>query len=390
VTALEKVGFSEERLSRLSRFVDENIQNNRIAGAVSLVARHGEVVHFEAAGMMDVESRRKMSKDTIFRIASMTKPIATVAAMMLYEEGRFLLSDPVSRFIPELDDLQIAVPPEKGESLEGKLQTVPAKRRITIHDLLTHQAGFARGSDALVGKLYDEADLSNSATIGEMVKRLSTLPLAHQPGAKWTYGRSTDVLGYLIEVVSGKTLDVFLRERIFEPLGMKDTFFYLPPDKVDRFATLYETKEEGGIAPEETAKTSSHVQGPRTYFSAGGGLVSTALDYYRFLCMLLNRGELDGRRYLSPKSVELMTTNTLDYEVQPGYGFGLGFAIRNHLGRSASLGSEGEYFWVGIESTIFWVDPKEEIIGIFMTQLYPFYDNLQDRIRTLVYQALLN
>jgi CubicO group peptidase (beta-lactamase class C family) len=388
----EEVGLSSERLSRIGEFALAEMEKDRIAGAVSLVARRGHIVYFESAGKADIEEGRAMREDSIFRIASMTKPIVSLAVMMLHEEGRFLLDDPIARFIPELGKLRVAVVPE-GEAVSPEaLETVPAAREITIHDLLTHRSGFTYGfiNQGPVGELYRRTRLLESSTNEELVRKLAELPLVHQPGTTFEYSHSTDVLGRLLEVVSGQRLDRFLEERILLPLGMKDTKFYLSADEAKRLVTLYQRGESPSLKPLDGGRESRLVVGPKTWFSGGGGLVSTAADYYRFLQMLLNGGELDGTRLVSRKTVELMTADHLGKEIPiyPGYGFGLGFAVRQELGKGHSLGSEGDYTWGGIFNTVFWVDPKEELILIFLTNFSPYDLDQRWYVKTLVYQAI--
>jgi len=390
----EEVGLSSERLSRIGEFALAEMEKGRIAGAVSLVARRGHIVYFESAGKADIEEGRAMREDSIFRIASMTKPIVSLAVMMLHEEGRFLLDDPIARFIPELGKLRVAVVPE-GEAVSPEaLETVPAAREITIHDLLTHRSGFTYGfiNQGPVGELYRRTRLLESSTNEELVRKLAELPLVHQPGTTFEYSHSTDVLGRLLEVVSGQRLDRFLEERILLPLGMKDTKFYLSADEAKRLVTLYQRGESPSLKPLDGGRESRLVVGPKTWFSGGGGLVSTAADYYRFLQMLLNGGELDGTRLVSRKTVELMTTDHLGKEIPiyPGYGFGLGFAVLQELGKGHSLGSEGDYTWGGIFNTVFWVDPKEELVLIFLTNFSPFDRDQRWYVKTLVYQAIDN
>jgi len=388
----EDVGLSSERLSRLGEFARAETEKGRIAGAVSLVARRGHIAYFESVGKADIEEGRAMREDSIFRIASMTKPIVSLAVMMLHEEGRFLLDDPISRFIPELGKLRVAVVPEGDAVSPEALETVPAAREITIHDLLTHRSGFTYGfiNQGPVGELYRRARLLESSTTEELVRRLSELPLVHQPGTAFEYSHSTDVLGRLVEVVSGQRLDRFLEERILLPLGMKDTKFYLSVEEADRLVTLYQRSESPPLKPLDGGRESRLVVGPKTWFSGGGGLVSTAADYYRFLQMLLNGGELDGTRLVSRKTVELMTADHVGKEIPiyPGYGFGLGFAVRQELGKGRSLGSEGDYTWGGIFNTVFWVDPKEELILIFLTNFNPYDLHQRWYVKTLVYQAI--
>mgnify|MGYP001823520891 FL=1 len=307
----EDVGMSSHRLTRIDDFVERHLEAHHFAGAVTVVVRRGKMVQFKAYGKQDIESDMSMSKDSIFRIYSMSKPITSVAVMMLFEEGRFLLGDPVSRYLPEFKGIDVGVEEVDEETGERVLKTVPADREISIRDLLRHTSGLTYGfwGDSLVDKMYlDKKVLTEDETIQDTVAKLGNIPLKHQPGTVWEYGLSTDVLGRFVEVVSGQPFDEFLEERIFTPLGMTDTGFFVPPEKVRRLATVYEPNETNtSIAPYDPSKTRNYLEKP-TYFSGGGGLVSTASDYLRFSQMLLNSGELDGVRILGPETVELMTT----------------------------------------------------------------------------------
>jgi CubicO group peptidase (beta-lactamase class C family) len=391
-TQTEVAGFSVERLDGVRAFVAREMEQRRIAGAVTLVARRGQVVFYEAAGMADIEAGDVMTKDAIFRIRSMTKPIVSLAVLMLYEQGHYLLDDPISKFIPELASLQVASSATTNDTPPEELVTVAAERDITIIDLLTHRAGLAYGfiNPGPVGELYRRAALESSPTAAELVARLAELPLARQPGRVHEYSHATDVLGRLVEVVSGQRLDAFLDEHILEPLGMGDTYFYLPPEAASRLVTLYRSSEGSSLESVETAAESPFVAGPRTFFGGGGGLVATTWDYYRFLSLLLNRGELDGVRLVSPKTIELMTSDHVGHEIgiHPGYGFGLGVAVRQGSG-GVVLGSEGDYTWGGIDNSVFWVDPREELILIFMTNSAPYDLYQRWYLKTAVYQALI-
>ena len=392
------VGMSSERLDRLDRVMQGYIDRNEVAGVVTLVARRGKVVHFSALGQRDVEAGAPMTHDAIFRIASMTKPIASVALMMLYEEGRFQLRDPIAKWLPEFADMQVAVPAPPQERLTGRYKTAPAARPITVQHILTHTAGLANTYRGITQPEFQEvvAPRKPGDTVGGMLKRLATLPLNFHPGEHWEYGRATDVVGRLVEVMSGQTLDAFLRERIFEPLGMTDTHFYLPESKLGRFAALYRPNAQGKIELAEAPTAESRfVAEPHTYFSGAGGLVSTARDYFRFHQMMLNGGELDGARILGRKTVELMTANhTGDKGIWlagPGYGFGLGYAVVTDLGPSGTPRSEGSYYWGGAFGTIFWVDPSEELIGILMEQIRPYtHLNVRPDLATMTYQAIID
>ncbi|HXG68487.1 MAG TPA: serine hydrolase domain-containing protein [Blastocatellia bacterium] len=396
----EAVGMSSERLARIRPVIQQYVDQGRIAGALTLVMRNGKVAHLEAVGNMD--EGKPMREDAIFRIASMTKAITSVAVMMLYEEGKLLLNDPISKYIPEFKGAQVAVPSEDKQSYT----LVPAKSDITVRHLLTHTSGITYRFIGIEpwAKLYKEAGIADGLSqtegrIADNIKKLAKLPLMHHPGERYSYGLNTDVLGYLIEVVSGVTLDEFFRKRIFAPLGMKDTHFYLPEEKLPRLAAVYNYMPDGrirrmGDEPDDRGhliySASFHYKGPRTYYSGGAGLVSTISDYARFLQMLLNGGELDGARILSRKTVELMTVNHVG-EMFGAQGFGLGFSIVRDLGRGNELGSVGQYGWGGFFYTNFFVDPKEKIVGIFMAQLYPYGDlRLQERFRSLAYQAVVD
>ncbi|MFC1693949.1 serine hydrolase domain-containing protein [Candidatus Latescibacterota bacterium] len=401
----EEVGLSGERLERIDTVVEQYIDENKVAGVVALVARKGKIAHLKAFGMSDIEAKKPMRTDTIFRMASMTKPITTVAVMMLYEEGHFLLNDPLSKFIPEFRDMKVLVPSSPGEASSRPYTLVPAKNEITILNLLNHTSGITYGikGHEHIARLYSKAGISDGltqteGTIGDTVKKMAKMPLVNHPGEAFHYGLSIDVLGYFVEVISGMPLDEFFRERIFKPLGMKDSYFFLPDDKVSRLAALYESTADGGIrrAPEfpvvqgYTIHSSNyHYQGPRTYFSGGAGIVSTIDDYTRFLQMILNGGELEGARLLSRKSVELMTNNSLGDLWNEKEKFGLGFGIRPLNGHFDELGTAGTYRWSGYFGTNFWVDPEEEMIMIILTQLRP-RTNLNSKFKVLAYQAVVD
>jgi CubicO group peptidase (beta-lactamase class C family) len=397
-TTPEDVGMSSARLTRIDDFVERHLEAHHFAGAVTAVARQGKVVHFQAHGMQDVESGTPMSKDSIFRIYSMSKPITSVAVMILYEEGRFLLNDPVSRWLPEFKGIEVGVEEVDEETGERVLKTVPADREISIRDLLRHTSGLTYGfwGDSLVDKMYlDKKVLTEDETIQDTVAKLGTIPLKHQPGTVWEYGLSTDVLGRLVEVVSGQPFDEFLEERICLPLAMMDSGFFVPPEKVRRLVTVYEPNDaNNAIAPYDPSETRDYLEKP-SYFSGGGGLVSTAADYLRFLQMLLNGGELGGVRILGPETVELVTidhlVNISDRRDLGPSGFGLGFGISLDRGVSGSVLSEGSYSWGGLAHTGFWIDPKEELIGIFLTQLLPESPlPYRDLFRPVVYQAIVD
>ena len=395
----EAVGLSSERLERIAITVQRNIDDKHIAGAVTMVVRHGHVAWFKAQGMADREAAKTMRPDAMFRICSMTKPITSVAVMMLYEEGRFLLSDPVSKYLPEFKNMQVLVKPAS-----GKPYTIPATNEITIRDLLRHTSGITYHWNADLGPMYKDANVAHGllpydGTIEDSTKRLASLPLLFNPGEKWEYGIGVDVLGRLVEVVSGKPLDEFFRTRIFDPLGMKDTYFYPPDNKLDRLATAYTYYDDKGLNrfPDtpitEGAFTYSAdypVRGPRKLFSGGAGLVSTATDYARFCQMLLESGKVGSTRLLSRKSVELMSADQLGkISSGEGFGFGLGFGIQGVQAPLPELGSVGEYNWGGFFYTEFSIDPKEQMIVIFMAQLHPTGNlTLNRQVNELAYQAI--
>ncbi len=382
--------FSRERLEALAARVRADVQDKRIPGAVMLVARNGRVAYFEAVGMQDPKSGTPMQKDSIFRIYSMTKPIVSVAAMMLVEEGRMQLADPVSKYLPELKGLKVGVE-TKDATGKAVLELVPSRREMTVQDLLRHTSGIAYDyfgkslvKDAYKANKVDDWDQTNS----EFVQRLTKVPLHHQPGSTWEYSLSTDVLGHLIERLTGSTLDRFVEARILEPLGMKDTAFQVEPAKHGRIAeALASDSDAKGMHWEQ-------VRSPRKRLSAGAALLSTAEDYFRFTQMLLNGGELDGVRLLSRKTVEYMTSDHLGavrgpaYLPGPGHGFGLGFAVRTAAGESNTPGSVGDYWWGGYGGTYFWVDPKEKLIAIWMMQSVGNRSYYRMLYRTMVYSAM--
>ncbi len=390
--APEDVGLSPERLQRIDEVFGSYAEEGRTGGVVGMVLRHGKLVYSGAWGMRDVAAGDPAEVDDIYRIFSMTKPITSVAVMMLYEEGHFFLTDPMGRYLPELAglpvaDLAAATSPED-------IPTERANRAITIQDLLRHTSGITYGnfSNSVVDQLYRSERVGAQPTIADMVTEMGKIPLMYQPGTRWHYSLSTDVLGRLVEVVSGQSFDDFLRERIFEPLGMNDTGFYVPDEKSDRFARSY-----GHQGPDRTltlGDTLGFTQ-PPTRLSGGSGLVSTARDYSRFAQMLLNGGRLDGAQILSRKTIELMTVDHLPEGVpteflSPGWGFGLGFTVKNEAGTDGMPGSVGNYYWFGVQGTSFWVDPEEDLIGIFMIQIRPNRDvTFRRQFKRMVYQAVI-
>ena len=394
----EQVGISTERLARIRIAMKRYVDKGLVPGVVTLVARRGRVVSFDAIGYRDVESKAPMTTNTIFRIASMTKPIASVALMMLYEEGHFLLSDPISKFLPEFANMKIAQPVAAG--LDPPYKLIDATRQITFKHVLTHTAGFPnnyRGiTRAEFAKNYPRKNTNE--TIGDVVNRLATMPLNFNPGEAWEYGPATDVVGRLVEVISGMTLDEFLRKRIFEPLKMTDTHFYVPVAKLGRFAANYQPDAANGNKiklVESPNAASRYVKEPHNYFSGAGGLASTAADYVRFHQMMLNGGELEGVRILGRKTVELMTANHIGdlpvWLTGPGFGFGLGYSVVKDIGVTGQAGSAGQYGWGGAFCTYFQVDPKEELIGIVMTQVRPYdHLNIRQEFMALANQSIVD
>ena len=391
----ENVGLSSERLQRLSAALQGYVKDGKLPGAVVLVARRGRVAYVEAFGQRDREAGSPMPEDAIFRIASQSKALVSVGVIILQEEGRLLISDPVGKYLPDFRETKVAVPKDG-----GGYDVVKAKRAITIRDLLTHTAGISYGEGVardrweaagITGWYFADRDEPISAT----VSRMAALPFDAQPGERWIYGYSTDILGALIERVSGQTLDEFLRLRILEPLGMKDTHFYLPESKADRLAVVYSARASGGLerAPDPGGMVGqgAYMKGPRKSYSGGAGLLSTANDYARFLQMLLDGGDINGRRILSRKSVELMTVDHLgDKTFQPGQGFGLGFSVVKDLGARGMPGSVGEFGWGGAYHSTYWVDPKEQLVVVYFTQVIPAEDlDDQGKLRALVYQAIV-
>ena len=399
-TAPAAIGVSAERFQRLHRAMQGFVDRKEVSGIVTLVTREMRTADMHAVGFQDVESKTPMRTDTIFRIASMTKPITSVAIMMLYEEGKLLLTDPVSKFIPAFKSMQVLE--------QGAEKPVPARRQISIRDLLTHRSGLTYGfiNGGPVGSGYRKSGvidgLSTTAmTTAEAIDKLAGEPLVAQPGSAYNYSLSTDVLGRVVEVASGMPFEAFLRERIFKPLKMTDTDFSVPESKWSRTATVYSPDGSGGIRPMRDPESFgntvmspiAYYKSPKTYFSGGAGLVSTAADYARFGHMLLNGGMVDGVRLLSPKTIELMTvSHTGDLGnlpvAGPGRGFGLGFFVVTDLATSQTLGSEGMFGWSGIYGTTFWVDPKERLVAIMMVQRYPG-SPVAVAFQPLVYQALI-
>ena len=399
----EEVGLSSARLDRIRGHFQRYIDDGKLAGTLTLVARHGHVAFFEPQGHLELEGRRPMHQDAVFRIYSMSKPITTVALMMLLEKGLCQLDDPVHRFIPSWEKLGVFV----GGSYPAFLRA-PALRPMTIRDLLSHTSGLTYGFmertnvDAAYRALRIADRSKPDYTLQDMVDTLAELPLEFSPGTRWNYSVATDVTGYLVEVISGQRFDAFLLEHIFQPLGMTDTAFTVADAQLERFACNYERLRDGSLRLADSTDSSEFRGG--SFFSGGGGLISTAPDYLRFTLMLRNRGELDGVRLLSRKTVDLMTVNHLPggqdltalaqagmftETAYAGVGFGLGFSVMLDPARAQVLGSPGEFAWGGAASTAFWVDPVEDLIVIFMTQLLPSSSYpLRRELRNLTYAAL--
>ena len=391
----EQVGLSSERLQRITDTLKADVDKKIIPGAVVLIVRHGKVAFYETVGVRDPATNAPMTKDAIFRIYSMSKPITSVAAMTLFEEGKFNLSEPVSKYIPQLGGLKVGV--EKPDPSGGKptLELVPTKRDMTIQDLFRHTSGLTYGffGNSLVKKMYVDTKVWNDyPSNAELVERLAKLPLAYQPGTTWDYSHSTDVLGRLIEVISRQSLYQFEKERLLDQLGMKDTSFYVTDkSKQDRIAEPFPNDRAFGIDAE--------FNDPRVelkWESGGGGMVGTAMDYARFLQMLLNGGTLDGKRILGPKTIAYMTVDHLGAAIDqgplylpgPGFGFGLGLAVRKDAGVSAFAGSVGEYNWGGAGGTYFWVDPKEDLLVVFMMQSPKHRVPYRYLLKDMVYAAI--
>jgi len=396
--AKQSSGFSKERLARIDQVLQQYVDEGRIAGAVALVQRNGQVAYERAFGWSDKEAGRRMTADTIFRIASQTKALTSVAILSLMEEGKLSLPDPVSRFIPSYEKTTVLVRKENGAT-----ETVPAKRQITIRDLLSHTAGISYGVDRDLAPLYEAKGLGPAAGFGwytadkdepicSTMERLATLPFAAQPGEAWVYGYATDILGCVAERASGMKLDELIRTRITGPLGMKDTHFYLPAAQRGRLAAVYASGEDGKAvrAPDGARGQGHYVDGPRVSLGGGFGLLSTARDYARFLEMIRNDGALDGVRILSPRSVRLMTSNQVGaLHSTQGLGYGLGFQTTDRFGANG-LDSEGAYGWGGAYGSIYRVDPESGVTIVFMIQLIPDRTDIRRKISTLIYQALLD
>ncbi|MGB0650995.1 MAG: serine hydrolase domain-containing protein [Rhodothermales bacterium] len=391
----EDHGMSSERLKAVTSLLEDYTDSGQMPGAVISVMRDGVIVHEAAVGMRDREAAVPLAKDDIFRIASQTKAVVSVGIMILQERGQLLITDAVGAYLPEYMETTVAISGEEG------YEVVPASRPITIRDLLTHTAGIGYGYGPASDR-WQDAGIQGwyfahyEEPIRETVRRMASLPMDAHPGTEYVYGYNTDILGALIEVVSGQPLDAFLAEHVFEPLDMRDTYFYLPESKRDRLAVVYSLTPDSLVrSPNESAMEAqgAYVDGPSVSFSGGAGLLSTARDYARFLQMLLNAGQLNDTRILSPTSVRSMTTDHLDDVEYPwggGVGFGLGFYVVDDLGEYAVLGSVGEYGWGGAYHSVYWVDPAERLVVVYFTQVVPA-PGLDDhaKIRAMVYGSLL-
>ena len=391
----EDVGLSSERLERLTAALQGYVDEGRLPGAVALVARRGQIAYLEAVGYRDIESEAPMTTDAIFRIASQTKALASTGVMLLQEDGKLLITDPVGKYLPAFLETTVA---ERND--EGGYDVVPSQRPITILDLLTHTAGISYGNGPAADQWYTAGITGwyfadRDEPVGDVMARLAELPLDAHPGESWIYGYNTDILGAMIEKISGKTLGEFLGERLFGPLGIDDTHFFVPEDKVDRLATVYSSADEGldrAPDPGHMVGQGAYVEGPRTSFSAGAGLLSTATDYATFLQMMLDGGAFDGKRVLSRKTVESMTVDHLgDIPFRPGQGFGLGFSVVEDPAALGLPASVGEFGWGGAYHSTYWVDPAEELVVVYLTQLIPARDiDDHGKLRTLIHQAIVD
>ena len=399
----ETVSFSSERLENLHALMQRTVDQKQIAKIVTILARHGKVVEYRTYGQRDMASGAPMTKDVIFRDFSMTKPVTGVAMMILYEQGKWLPSDPIAKFIPEFAHLKVY----KGTGADGKMILVDPDHAPTMRELMTHTAGFTYGffGDTPVDKMYREENLLASKNLQEFVEKLSRIPLLYQPGKGWTYSMSMDIEGYIVEKLSGQSLPDFMRDRIYQPLGMRDAGFFVPAEKRNRFTTLYRTGPNGELIADASASRRSgdyDVQPPMP--SGGGGMVSTAEDYYRFAQMLANGGELDGKRILSPATVKLMASNHVPAELltgqfgigyqvmRPGFGYGYNGAVVFDPLEANLPDGKGEFFWDGAAGTWFWVDPTNDVVFIGMIQrmLGPASPNLEYESRSAVYGALVD
>jgi CubicO group peptidase (beta-lactamase class C family) len=391
----EELGFSNDRLQRLAPVFEQYVADKKMSGSVILIMRHGKIAYFRSFGKQDIEAGTPMKNDAIFRIASQTKALVSVGIMILQEEGKLLINDPVGKYIPEFNETTVAQPREG-----GGYDVVKAKRAITLRDLLTHTAGIGYGYGPAAEK-WKEAGIQGwyfahrDEPVGATISRMGRLPMDAHPGEKYVYGYNTDILGVVIEKVSGKSLEEFLTTRILGPLGMNDTHFYLPQEKANRLAVVYSAYPdkplERAADPGEMVGQGAYVKGPRKSFSGGAGLLSTATDYAKFLQMMLNKGTFNGVRILAPSTVELMTSNHMGKVIfNAGQGFGLGFSILEDLGERGTPGTVGEFGWGGAYGSTYWVDPKQDMVVVYFKQLTPT-NGVDDhgKLRALIYQAIV-
>lgn len=402
VSKPESVGFSSERLERLHALMQQVVDQKQIPGIVAILARHGKVVDYRAYGQRDMASRAPMTKDTIFRDFSMTKPVTGVAMMLLYEQGKWLPTDPIAKYIPEFAHLKVF----KGVDSDGKMILEDPIHPPTLHELMTHTAGFTYGffGNSPVDKMYQSANLFQSKSLQDMIAKLSKIPLLYQPGTRWVYSVSMDIQGYIVEKLSGQSLPDFMQQNIFTPLGMKDAGFFVPAEKRNRFVTLYRTNAQGELVAVPASGFGGDYAAQPTMASGGGGLVSTAEDYLRFAQMLDNGGELNGVRVLSPASVQLMRSNHLPPSLltgefgiglqifRPGFGYGYDCAVVFNSPEADLPDGQGTFFWDGAAGTWFWIDPANDLVFVGMIQrmLGPGSPNLEYLSRSAVYQALVN
>jgi CubicO group peptidase (beta-lactamase class C family) len=397
----ESVGFSSERLERLHALIQQEVDQKQLAGAITILARHGKIIDYRTYGQRDLAASAAMTKDTIFRDYSMTKPVTGVAMMILYEEGKWLPNDPIAKYIPEFAQLKVF----SGVDADGKMILVDPDHQPTMRELMSHSAGFSYGSGKTpVDAMYQDLKPLQSASLQEMIDKLAKIPLNYQPGKGWTYSVSMDIEGYLVEKLSGQPLPDFMRDHIFTPLGMKDAGFFVPEDQRSRFATNYRDDAQGQLVVTAAGSPPTDYSKQPTLASGGGGLVSTAEDYYRFAQMLANGGELDGKRILAPATVRLMATNHLpenlltgafgigQHIMRPGFGYGFNCAVVFDPPTANSPVGKGTFFWDGAAGTWFWVDPANDIVFVGMIQRMTSPDNhsLLYRSHATVYQALVD
>jgi CubicO group peptidase (beta-lactamase class C family) len=387
----ESVGFSSERLARIDSLLTDYTKRGIMPNAETFVARHGVVVHYKAYGWKNIENKEPLEINSIFRIASQTKALTSVGLMMLYEKGKFLLDEPVSKYIPEFKNPQVLV---KINPSDSSFTSRPAKREITIRDLLSHSSGIPYGNNVYEKARIPGVNSLEPITIGEAVKKIAKLPLDHDPGEKFTYGLNTDVIGYLIEVLSGQALDQYFRKELFEPLEMKDSYFYLPEDKASRLVTLYENDSINGPLKfcKNNANQTYPIAGAKTYFSGGAGVVGTIQDYANFCKMLMNGGSFNGHQLLGRKTIDLMRTNQIGINDVWGNEnkFGLGFEINTEKGTAKYPGSIGTFGWGGMYTTDYKMDPQEDLIMLIYTNACPFNaPDINNRFKVMVYAALV-